>query len=128
MRVAGHVLVGVGSVLMLLAAIGVLRLPDVFSRMHAATKSASLGLACILAGTAFLLPAPGAAFKLVLAMLFQLATAPVAAHVIGRAAYRAGVPLWEGTLYDEMEEQVRERRERPPDDLPAPADGTGIVP
>ncbi|MDQ3991601.1 MAG: monovalent cation/H(+) antiporter subunit G [Actinomycetota bacterium] len=123
MRVIGNALVGVGSILMLLAAIGVLRLPDVFSRMHAATKSASLGLACILAGTAFLLPAPGAAFKLVVAIMFQLTTAPVAAHVIGRAAYRAGVPLWEGTLYDEMEERVRERREHPPEDPRAPADG-----
>jgi multicomponent Na+:H+ antiporter subunit G len=103
MRIAGHVLMALGAGLLLLAAVGLLRLPDVFARMHAATKAASLGLACVLAGTAVLMPTPGTVAKVVLAILFQLATAPVAAHVIGRAAYRAGVPLWEGTLYDEWQ-------------------------
>lgn len=102
MRLAGDVLIAVGAILMLLAGVGLLRLPDLFSRMHAATKSASLGLACTLAGTALLMPDLSAVVKLVVAIVFQFATAPVAAHVIGRAAYRAGVPLWEGTLYDEL--------------------------
>lgn len=106
MRLAGDVLIGAGALLMLLAGVGLLRLPDVFSRMHAATKSASLGLACTLAGTALLMPELSAVVKLVVAITFQFATAPVAAHVIGRAAYRAGVPLWEGTLYDEWGERL----------------------
>ncbi len=102
MKLAATILVVVGSALMLLAAVGVVRLPDVFARMHAGTKAASLGLACVLAGTAMFLPVPGASVKLVVAMVFQFVTAPVAVHVIGRAAYRAGVSLWEGTLYDEL--------------------------
>lgn len=106
MRTAGYGLVALGGALMLLSAAGILRLPDVFSRMHAGTKSASLGLACILVGTALLLPSPSTAIKLLLAVLFQFVTAPVAAHVIGRAAYRAGIPLWEGTLYDELDGRV----------------------
>ena len=112
MSVAADTLIGIGAVLMLLAGLGVLRLPDVFSRMHAGTKAASLGLACILVGVALEADAPTAA-KLVAAILFQFSTAPVAAHVIGRAAYRAGIPLWEGTLLDELaradEEADRER-------------------
>jgi multicomponent Na+:H+ antiporter subunit G len=76
--VAGF-LIGLGVALMILAAVGILRLPDVFSRMHAATKSASLGLACILAGTALILPDRISEFKLLLAILFQFLTAPVAA-------------------------------------------------
>jgi multicomponent Na+:H+ antiporter subunit G len=107
MRVAGNVLVQVGAGFLLLAAVGLLRLPDVFARMHAATKAASLGLACILAGTALLIPSPVAVLKIVLAIIFQFATAPVAAHAIGRAAYRAGVPLWEGTLHDEWKRTIR---------------------
>lgn len=101
MRIVGHLLVGIGSLLLLLAAVGILRLPDVFARMHAGTKAASLGVACVLAGTAVLAPTPATAVKVTLAILFQFATAPVAAHVIGRAAYRSGEPLWEGTVYDE---------------------------
>lgn len=110
MRAAAGVLVGVGVAFVLLGGIGLLRLPDVYARMHAATKAPSLGVACILAGTAALLSSPVGVAKLLVAILFLFATAPVAAHAIGRAAYRAGVPLWEGTLYDELGGRV----DRPP--------------
>jgi multicomponent Na+:H+ antiporter subunit G len=106
--VLAQVFLATGAGLMLLSAIGTLRLPDVFARAHAATKSASLGLGCVLVGTALADPTLGNALKVLLAILFQFATAPVAAHVIGRAAYRGGVALWEGTLVDEF-------GERPPD-------------
>ena len=101
MRALGYSLVGLGSALMLLAGVGVLRLPDTFARLQAGTKAASLGLACIFAGTVLLLPSVSSAVKLTLAVLFQFGTAPVAAHVIGRAAYWAGAPMWHGTV-DEL--------------------------
>lgn len=101
MRVAGHILVLAGSALMVLAGVGVLRLPDTFARLQAGTKAASLGLAFLFAGTVLLEPSLPAVVKLTLAMLFQFGTAPVAAHVIGRAAYRAGVPMW-GRPIDEL--------------------------
>ncbi len=104
MTFAANALIALGAALMLLSGVGVLRLPDVFSRMHAGTKSASLGLACVLAGTAILIGSPAATVKLLVAIVFQFTTAPVAAHAIGRAAYRAGIPLWEGTRYDELGE------------------------
>ncbi len=106
MTIAGDVLIGIGVTLMVIAGFGLLRLPDVFSRMHAGTKAASLGLACILLGVALLLPGSEATVKLVAALIFQVVTAPVAAHVIGRGAYRSGVKLWEGTLYDELGRDV----------------------
>lgn len=102
MRVAGQILVVAGAALMLLAGVGVMRLPDVFARLHASTKASSLGLASVLVGTILSIPAWSVAAKLVVAILFQFATAPVAAHVIGRAAHRAGVPMWGGTLFDEL--------------------------
>ena len=105
MKAVGTALILVGAGFMLLAAAGLLRLPDIFSRMHAGTKAASLGVACILSGTALHVAGAAPTLKLAIAVLFQFATAPVAAHVIGRAAYRAGVPLWEGTLYDELRDQ-----------------------
>lgn len=110
MTIVAAFLIGAGVGFMVLAGVGLLRLPDVFARMHAATKSASLGVACVLGGSAILVPGPLADFKLILAIAFQFMTAPVAAHVIGRAAYRAGVPLWEGTRYDEWRSPARLER------------------
>lgn len=102
MNVIGQTLILVGSGLMLLAGIGAVRLPDLFSRLHAGAKAASLGSGCIFAGTAFLLPETAVAVKMLLAISFQFATAPVAAHVIGRAAYNSGIPMWK-TLYDDLD-------------------------
>jgi multicomponent Na+:H+ antiporter subunit G len=79
-----------GALLALIAAIGVLRLPDLLSRMHAATKPQVLGLILILVGLAFRLRDPSALGILVLIGLFQLLTSPVANHMVGRASIRAG--------------------------------------
>lgn len=92
-----------GASLMLLGAVGVLRLPDVFARMHAGTKATALGLALVLVAAAASIGDARTAIKAIIAIVLQLAMAPVAAHLIGRGAYRSGVPFWEGTLYDELE-------------------------
>jgi multicomponent Na+:H+ antiporter subunit G len=101
-KAASNVLVLLGAGLLLLAGVGVTRLPDAFARLHAGTKAASLGVAFILAGTALAIPSDAVVVKIVLTIVFQFATAPIAAHVIGRAAYRAGVPLSDRTLQDEL--------------------------
>ena len=80
-------LLGVG--LVLLASLGLVRFTDVLARMHAATKASSTGLMLVLVATALQLPGRYAAL-LLLVGVFQLLTAPVAAHMVGRAAYRAG--------------------------------------
>lgn len=104
----GGVLVGAGILLILLAAVGIVRFPDVLTRASAATKAAGLGVALVLAGVAFLFGTVEAAIKLSLAVVLQFLTAPVSGHVIARAAYRSGSPLWEGTHTDEL--AVYERR------------------
>ena len=88
--VLGTVLVGLGAVLALTAAIGLLRLPDVISRMHAATKPQTTGLLLVAAGTALLLRTSVDMWMLLLVAVFQLITAPVTAHLVGRLAYRSG--------------------------------------
>lgn len=90
--VAG-VLVVAGSLLALLAGIGLHRFDDVFTRMHAATKPATLGLVFVLVGAALRASEEGAVMKLLLVAALQFVTAPSGAHMVGRAAYRAGVPL-----------------------------------
>ncbi|WP_179783727.1 monovalent cation/H(+) antiporter subunit G [Micromonospora jinlongensis] len=79
-----------GAVLGLAAAIGVLRFPDALSRMHAATKPQVLGVLLLLLGIMLRLRSPADLGMILLVAVFQLATAPVAAQMIGRAAYRSG--------------------------------------
>lgn len=83
----------VGASLALIASIGLHRLPDLFSRMHAATKPATLGLVLTLTGVAIALGDLSADAKLGAVIIFQFVTAPIGAHLIGRAVYRVGTEL-----------------------------------
>ncbi|HXV18930.1 MAG TPA: monovalent cation/H(+) antiporter subunit G [Candidatus Omnitrophota bacterium] len=90
-----------GSLFALVSAIGVLRLPDLYNRMHAASKAGTLGAGLtMIALTVHFLKSDVTAQVLAIAA-FIIATAPVAAHVIARAAYRTGEPLWEKSVIDE---------------------------
>jgi multicomponent Na+:H+ antiporter subunit G len=84
----GAFLVLLGAFLCLAAAVGLLRFPDVLSRMHAATKPQTLGLILVAAGVELSLRSWAAFGTVVLIAAFQLATAPVAAHLVGRTVYR----------------------------------------
>ena len=90
-----------GATLALLAGIGVLRMPDVFTRMQASTKASTLGLGCLLAGAALRNPQLSFVVRAASIAAFMLLTTAVAAHVIARAAARSGATLWKGTLLDE---------------------------
>lgn len=91
-----------GALLCLLAGIGLLRLPDVLTRMHAATKPQALGLLLVLIGAGLRLRSVIDITTLLLVCLFQLLTSPVAAHMVGRAAYRAGRMDRENIVVDEL--------------------------
>jgi multicomponent Na+:H+ antiporter subunit G len=99
---AAGVLILAGAFFMLVSALGVVRLPDLFMRMHAATKAGTLGAALVLFAAALLFGELAVTIKAVVVFLFLLLTAPVAAHVLGRAAYHAGVELWDRTTLDEL--------------------------
>lgn len=92
-----------GSGFALLAAIGVLRMPDVFTRMQASTKASTLGLGCLLIGAAIQLGDLASIIRVGSIGAFVLLTTPVAAHVIAKAAYFGRVPLWKGTVLDERQ-------------------------
>jgi multicomponent Na+:H+ antiporter subunit G len=91
----------VGSAFAFLAALGVVRMPDVFTRMQASTKASTLGLGCLLLGSALQLADLASIIRLVSIGAFIFLTTPVSAHVIARASYKAHVPLWDGTVLDE---------------------------
>ncbi len=79
-----------GSLLALVAAVGLVRFPDLLSRMHAGTKPQVLGLILMVAGLALHLRRAEVLGLLMLIVVFQMITAPVAAHMVGRAGYRTG--------------------------------------
>lgn len=99
------VLLVLGSLFSFVAALGMLRLPDTVMRMHAATKAGTLGAGLILIGEAFFYAEFGITLRALAAITFLLLTAPVAAHLIGRAAYYSGIKLWQKTRIDQLAER-----------------------
>lgn len=97
------VLILIGSIFALGAAVGVVRMPDVYIRMHAATKAGTLGSGLILLAVGLSSGDFGVLVRALAAVVFLIITAPVAAHLLGRAAYISGVKTWEGTVLDELE-------------------------
>lgn len=90
-----------GGLFMLLAAVGIVRMPDLFTRMHAATKVGTMGVSGAMLAVAVHFHDLGTTTRAVLIILFFLITAPVAAHMIGRSAYLSGIRLWSGTRINE---------------------------
>ncbi|MDP8305348.1 MAG: monovalent cation/H(+) antiporter subunit G [Candidatus Chlorobium antarcticum] len=95
-----------GSLFILLSAVGILRMPDLYTRMSATTKASTLGIGLVLIGTILYWQDFGIASRAIAIIVFLFLTAPVAAHVIGRAAYLGKVPLWEKTHIDEFKKSV----------------------
>lgn len=102
LQVTGAVLLLLGALLNLVAAVGLLRFPDVLTRMHAAAKPATLGVLLVMGGAAALLERPRDRAAVLLVAAFQLVTAPVAAHLLGRAAYAAGAGRRDLLVVDEL--------------------------
>lgn len=96
------VLIVIGALLMFVAGLGITRMPDLFLRMSATTKVSTLGVGTILLAVIVYFQDLITISHAVATVLFIFISAPVAAHLIGRAAYFAGVPLWQGSLRDEL--------------------------
>jgi multicomponent Na+:H+ antiporter subunit G len=102
-EIISGVLLLIGAFFMLVAAIGILRMPDLLTRMHASSKAGTLGAGLILVAVAVDYGDLGVTARALVAIVFLVLTAPVGAHVIARAAYFVGVPLWQGTVVNEIE-------------------------
>lgn len=101
-EILASVLLLAGVSVGLLGGIGLHRFESVYARLHAATKPSSLGLVLVLTGVALHSDNSGNAMKLALVIFFQLLTAPVAAHLLAGAAYRAGAELGPTAEVDEL--------------------------
>lgn len=104
------ILILVGSAFSVLAAVGILKMPDLYMRIQAATKSSTFGVSCLVLATAIEFGDLGTTTRSLLVIAFLFLTAPVAAHMIGRAAYASGVTLWEHSLVDELATHRSKRR------------------
>ena len=116
-----------GAFLSLAAGIGLLRFPDALSRLHAATKPQVLGLLFIVAAIALSSRSVPALLALLPVLLFQVLTAPISAHMVGRAGYRTGNFRRELLLVDELETAVDEAS-READEAGEPVEDRGVGP
>ena len=105
MSVPSALLLITGCSFLLLAALGIIRMPDLYIRMSASSKALTLGVGCLALGLAIHMPDAAVLTRAILLIVLFLLKAPVAAHALGRAAYLTGVPLWEATIVDEMRDR-----------------------
>lgn len=94
----------IGALFIFIAALGVLRMPELYMRIHSSTKAGTLGLGFIFLGVAIFFQEVSIVMRSLATITFIILTAPVAAHIIARAGYKIGVPLWKGSIVDEMNE------------------------
>ena len=98
------ILISIGVLFNLLGCIGLLRLPDVYNRLQAATKCVTFGSAGILLGVLFIEGFTDFGFKAVLGIIFIFLSSPTAAHAIARAAHRSRIELCSQSIVDKYEE------------------------
>jgi multicomponent Na+:H+ antiporter subunit G len=107
----GSVLVLVGAFFHFSAGLGMLRMPDVYTRMQAGTKASTLGNTLILTGLAFY--HPGWTLKLLILIYFVLMTNPVSSHALARAAHAIGIPMIQKTAIDALRDARQQLRGSP---------------
>ncbi len=103
-NIIGLIFIGIGLAFDVFGCLGLVRLPDVYNRLQAATKCVTLGTCSILLGTFLIVGPTAAGMKALLCIIFLVLTSPVAAHAIARGAHRAGIKLWEGSVVDKYKE------------------------
>ncbi|MBY6086858.1 monovalent cation/H(+) antiporter subunit G [Priestia flexa] len=105
------IIILMGALLTVVTMIGLIRLPDTYTRSHAASKSATLGVLLILVGCLlfFWIKDGSINGQLLLGIVFVFITSPVAGHLLGRASYYSGSPLWKGTVRDDLKEKQKKR-------------------
>jgi multicomponent Na+:H+ antiporter subunit G len=100
----GLVFLIIGIFFDVVGCIGLVRLPDIYNRLQAATKCVTLGTCMILLAVVFYTGLGSIGIKALLCIWFILMTSPTGAHAIARAAHRSGIRLWEGSVMDKYAE------------------------
>lgn len=99
------VIAALGSIFILLAAIGLLRMPDYYLRVSVTTKAATLGIGLIMVAAMLYFNDFAVSSRAIAIIVFIFLTAPVGAHMISRASYIIDTPLWEESVVDDLKGQ-----------------------
>ncbi|MGR5175438.1 monovalent cation/H(+) antiporter subunit G [Vibrio parahaemolyticus] len=94
MEILTGILLCLGTFFVVVASLGVLRMPDLYTRMHASTKANTMGLTALLAAVAIGIPDVSVVSRVLGTMLFILLTAPVATHLLGKSMHANGYKMW----------------------------------
>lgn len=89
-----------GAFFSLLAGVGILRFPDLYTRMHAASKAGTLGSCLMLLAIAFVAYDASVSLRAIAGVIFFLLTAPISSHLLARCSYVIGLTPWAGTIRD----------------------------
>ena len=113
LEIIGGIVMLVGSFFALVGCLGLVRLPDLYTRLHAGSKAVTLGVGGLALGSLLVVPSVASGAKILLAMAFLFLTAPIASHAIGRAGYYSGVRMSPETVRDDYETYaILDRREK----------------
>ncbi len=105
----GSIVILIGAVFLLLAAIGTVRMPDIYNRIQTGTKATTLGLVMVLVGVAIY--HPGWTWKLIVLIYFVILSNPATSHALARAAHRRSIFKTSATVVDQLESYKREAGE-----------------
>ena len=98
------ILITGGTLFILLAAVGILRMPDLYLRISVTTKALTLGVGLILLGVATHFSTVSVTTRILAIILFLILTSPISAHLMGKASYLVGIPMWKKSVLDELKE------------------------
>ena len=104
--IIGYILITIGILFDIFGCIGLVRFPDVYNRLQAATKCVTLGTFLLLIGVALASDVSALSMKAIICGVFILITSPTAAHAIAKGAYASGVELWENSVVDKYAEEI----------------------
>lgn len=113
MDAVGATLVVLGSFFAFAGSLGIVRLPDLYTRLHASSKAVTLGVGGVAVGSLLMGPSLATGAKILLSVIFLFFTAPISSHAIGRAGYYSGVKMCPETAKDDYETHaIADRREK----------------
>ncbi|MCJ7692617.1 MAG: monovalent cation/H(+) antiporter subunit G [Sedimentisphaerales bacterium] len=105
--IVAYILIAIGVLFDIFGCIGLVRFPDVYNRLQAATKCVTLGTVMLLVGVALIAANGPVSAKALICAVFIMITSPTAAHAIAKGAYASGVPLWEDSVVDKYGEDSK---------------------
>jgi multicomponent Na+:H+ antiporter subunit G len=118
--IVASILIGLGVAFSLSGVVGILRMPDLYTRIQCSSKTITMGALPVLVGVVVVEgPVSNYGSRALLVAFLLLVVNPLASHSLARAAYKAGIPMWDGAVVDEVSEREHksEPREGNPDVL-----------